>query len=112
MPRRATLHNYPFIKFFAESARKRAYLWSFRVSEVIPAIYAGSIISFLPLYGIQIPLAFACALLFRANLMILVGLQFITNPVTIVPIYSLEYFLGDMVLKAFSPSAEPLLIAS
>lgn len=112
LPRRATLHRYPFIKYFEETARKRAYLWSFRLSEAIPAIYAGSILSFMPFYGVQIPLAFLTALVFRANLMILVGLQLITNPFTIVPIYGLAYWLGDMVMNMLTPGAEPLLIAT
>lgn len=112
LPRRATLHRYPFIKYFEETARKRAYLWSFRLSEALPAIYAGSILSFMPFYGVQIPLAFTAALVFRANLMILVGLQLITNPFTIVPIYGVAYWLGDMVMNLLTPGTEPLLIAN
>ena len=48
LPRRATIHRYPILKFFAESARKRIYLWSFRVENAVPAIYAGCILSLTP----------------------------------------------------------------
>lgn len=98
MPRKAMLHKYPFLKYFANYARKRHYLWSFRISEAVPALYAGFILSLAPLYGMQIPLAFALALLFKANLMILVGLQFITNPLTVLPIYTLCYKIGGLML--------------
>lgn len=101
MPRRATLHRYPFLKWFANFARKRPYLWSFRVNRVVPALYAGFILTFVPLYGVQIPVAFTLALLCRANLMVLVGLQFISNPVTVPPIYYIDYQIGHFILSAF-----------
>ena len=98
MPRKATIHKYPFIRFFAKSARKRPYLWSFRVNEVVPALYAGFILTFLPLQGVQIPAAFCLALIFRANLMILVALQLVSNPLTLIPIYTLDWQIGSYVL--------------
>lgn len=98
MPRRATVHRYPGLKWFAASARKRPYLWTFRVSAAVPAIYAGSILSLLPLYGVQIPLAVVCAFVFRANLPILVGLQWISNPVTAIPLYYAGYRIGRIIL--------------
>lgn len=95
MPRKTTLDRYPILKFFASWARKRHYLWSFRSKEVIPALYAGWILTLVPVYGFHISLAFLLALIFRANLMILVGLQFVSNPLTIIPIYALDYYVGD-----------------
>lgn len=109
LPRRAVLHRYPFIKFFAGTARKQPYLWSFRTQYVIPALYAGSIISFMPLYGVQIPLAFGAALLFRANLMVTVALQFITNPFTVIPIYTAAYHLGNFILSSLPAYTPPFL---
>lgn len=106
LPRKANIHRYPFLKWFANTARMRAYLWSFRKENVIPAIYSGTILSLLPLYGIQIPLAFLCALVFRGNLMILAALQFITNPFTIVPVYAFTYKVGDWIIGLFA--AEPM----
>jgi uncharacterized protein (DUF2062 family) len=97
LPRRATLHRYPVIKWFADTARSRPYLWTFRVSAVIPSIYAGSILSLLPLYGVQIALAFALALLLRANLPVLVALQFVTNPLSAGPIYYTTLKVGHYV---------------
>ncbi|MGE9293032.1 MAG: DUF2062 domain-containing protein [Puniceicoccales bacterium] len=98
LPRRATVHRYPFLKWFAQTARKRSYLWSFRRQNIVPAIYVGCILSLMPIYGVQIPCAFALALLIRGNLMIMVATQFITNPVTFVPLYTAACFIGLEIL--------------
>lgn len=98
LPRRATVHRYPFLKWFAQTARKRSYLWSFRRQHILPAIYFGCILSMMPIYGIQIPCAFALALLIRGNLMIMIATQFITNPLTFVPLYTAACFIGLEVL--------------
>lgn len=99
VPRRAAMHRYPLIGRFAAMARKRAYLWSFKPQNLRPAFYAGSILSVMPVMGVQLPLAFILALLLRANFMVLGGLQFITNPVTAVPIYLTTYELGSNIIR-------------
>ncbi|MFA6962567.1 MAG: DUF2062 domain-containing protein [Opitutaceae bacterium] len=99
MPRRARLHKYPLVGRFAAVARKRSYLWSFKTAHVRPALYAGSILSLLPFLGVQLPAAFVLALLLRGNFMLLGGLQFITNPVTAVPIYYGTYQLGKAIIN-------------
>lgn len=99
MPRRATMHRRPVLKWFAKSARKRPYLWSFRVDAVVPAIYAGCILTMVPLYGIQIPLAVGLAFVLRANLPILVALQWVSNPLTIFPIWFSDYHIGRVSLQ-------------
>ncbi len=100
MPRRAVFHKYPFIGRFAEAARKRSYLWSFKTPEVRPALYVGSILAFMPALGVQLPAAFLLALLLRLNVMVLGGLQFITNPLTAIGIYTATYQLGKAVIDA------------
>jgi hypothetical protein len=99
MPRRANVHRYPGLKWVSGFARERMYLWSFRYRAVAPALYAGTILSLLPIFGIQIPIAFLLALLLRANLPVFVGLQFITNWFTVVPIYYICYQIGRFSLK-------------
>ena len=101
LPRRATVHRYPFLKRFADAARKRFYLWSFRTKEAVPALYAGSILTFLPVYGIQIPLALLLAFTLKANLPILAGLQMVSNPLTVPFIYWMAYLIGDFLLHIF-----------
>ena len=108
LPRRTNIHSYPILKFFAEAARKRTYIWSFRVENAVPAIYAGSILTLMPLYGIQVPSAFLLALLLRANLPILVGLQVVSNPLTILPIWFSAYQIGQMILSVIGLRVDPL----
>lgn len=100
LPRRANVHRYPVIKWFAEHARRRPYLWSFKRAQVMPALYVGSVISLLPIYGIQIVVAFAAALLLRANLTVSVALQFLTNPLTVVPVYAFTGWVGATLMRA------------
>jgi uncharacterized protein (DUF2062 family) len=102
LPRRSNIHRYPILWRFSEATRKRIYLWSFRVDDAVPALYAGFILALMPLYGIQIPIAFCLALLLRANLPILVGLQMLSNPLTILPFWYAAYQVGSSVLSIVS----------
>ncbi|GIX34990.1 MAG: hypothetical protein KatS3mg126_0769 [Lysobacteraceae bacterium] len=99
LPRRANVRRYPVIKWFARQAVARPYLWSFRRENVLPALYVGSVISLLPLYGVQLLVAFGAAILFRANLTLTVALQFITNPFTLVPIYGFTAWVGKSLME-------------
>ena len=108
LPRRANIRRYPVLRYFADATRKRAYIWSFRVAHAVPAIYAGSILMLLPLYGIQLPLAFLLALWLRANFPILAGLQLVSNPVTVLPIWFIAYRVGRNFLALFGIEAMPL----
>ena len=99
LPRRANLHRYPILKFFTKAARKRIYLWSFRVENAVPAIYAGCILTLMPIYGIQIPIALLLAILLRANLPIIAGLQMVSNPITAIPIWYAGYQVGRSFLS-------------
>jgi len=108
LPRRATIHRYPVLKFFAEAARKRAYIWSFRVENAVPAIYAGTILTLMPLYGIQLALSLILALLLRANLPILAGLQVVSNPFTVIPIWFSAYQIGRHFIGVLGIEAAPL----
>lgn len=101
MPRRANLHRYPGLRHFAKAARKRSYLWSFRVRAAVPALYAGCILGLLPLYGIQLPIAVGLAFILRANLPLLVSLQFLTNPITVLPAYFASFQIGRVLLNLF-----------
>ena len=95
MPRKSNLDRYPVIRYFSKTARRRSYLWSFKVPYVIPSIYGGTIVALLPIYGFQIAIAFSAALLFRSNLPVAVFLQIITNPLTAPPIYYTTYHVGQ-----------------
>ncbi|MGB1128017.1 MAG: DUF2062 domain-containing protein [Opitutales bacterium] len=108
LPRRATIHRYPILSMFSEAARKRAYIWSFRTDNAVPAIYGGTILTLMPLYGIQLPLSLLLALILRANLPILAGLQVVSNPITVLPIWFSTYQIGRYFLGVLGLEAAPL----
>jgi uncharacterized protein len=99
LPRRASIHRYPFLKRFAAITRGRGYLWSFQNAAVTRAIYCGSLLAFLPSYGLQIAIALLVAWFARANLTVMVALQLIINPLTAAPIYWLTYTLGMRLME-------------
>lgn len=101
LPRRANVHRYPVLKWFASTARKRSYLWSFRKENIVPAIYIGSILALLPPPTPQMPLTLLLALLLHFNIMVGAALTFITNPFTIVPLYYADYKIGGFILDTF-----------
>ena len=116
LPRRANIHRYPVLKWFAAVSRKRSYLWSFRESRAIPAIYVGCVLSLLPVYGVQLLSAALLAFGLRLNLMILAGLQLITNPLTVIPLYGLACYIGLRTFLLFGlmevPGGSPEALAS
>lgn len=99
LPRRSNIHKYPGLKWFSDSAYKRSYLWSFKGSSMRPALFWGMIISLSPLVGIQMLVAFFVALYVRANLPLIVALQWISNPFTMGPIYFADYKIGRVLLE-------------
>ena len=111
LPRRANIHRYPGLKWIAGFAKSRMYLWSLRPPEVTPALYVGTIVSFLPLPGLQIPVAIVCALLLRANLPIFIALQFLSNWLTSIPIFYDCHEVGRLMLKIVDVDVGALDIA-
>ena len=107
LPRRSNIHRYPVLKWFAGMARRRVFLWSFRSREMVTALFLGLIVAFLPLVGIQMLIVFFLALWFRANLPVIVALQWVSNPFTMGPIYFADYQIGLAMMELFSIAPEP-----
>jgi uncharacterized protein (DUF2062 family) len=99
LPRKATIHKHPILKYFSSTIRKRSHLWSFRLPEAIPALYSGWILTMLPVMSCQIFLACIAAIIFRANIVILVALQFVSTPFTVPFLWYLDYKVGRFVLQ-------------
>ena len=111
LPRRSNIHKYPVLKWFSSTAYKRSYLWSFKGSAMKPALFWGMIVSFSPLVGLQMLIAFFLALIMRANLPLIVALQWISNPFTMGAIYFADYKIGQIFLElvGFEINRNPLL---
>jgi uncharacterized protein (DUF2062 family) len=106
LPRRAAIHRYPVLNRFADAAKKRSYLWSFRVSEAVPAFYLGWMLTFVPIPTVcQVVVAFALAMLCRANVMILMCLQLLSNTFTFLFLWAITYKTGAAVASIFSTIA-------
>jgi len=71
--------------------------WSPNRRSVTRAFALGLFISFIPL-PIHLPLAAALALLLRINVPVALASTFLANPITMVPMYALAYWLGCHVL--------------
>ncbi len=99
LPRRSNVHRYPVLKWFSETAYKKSFLWSFRSKPIQSALFWGIWISLLPIVGIQMLVVFFVSLLVRANLPVIVALQWISNPLTMGPIYFADYKVGMTLLK-------------
>jgi hypothetical protein len=101
LPRRSNVSRYPIIRHFADAARRNPQLWSFQSASVRRAIYLGSIIAFLPVYGLHLLLAFGAAIVVRANLAVTCAFLLITNPLSAGPIYYAAYRVGMWLIHTF-----------
>lgn len=80
-------------------------LWYFNRSTISRAFAVGLFFTWVPM-PFQTVMSGACAILFRANLPLAVMLVFVTNPVTIPPLFYFAYKLGSFLL-AQPPMAFP-----
>lgn len=72
-------------------------LWHFNRHSLTKAVYIGVLCAFFPLPG-QMPLALIGSLIFRANVPMALGLTWITNPLTTLPIFYVAYYIGAKLL--------------
>lgn len=100
LPRRSNVARFPGLRRFAAQVRKLPHLWQYRGAPLIRAFYVGSVLSLLPLLGIQLVLCAIASIVARANLPIIVALAFITNPLTSAPIYYGTYRIGRWLMDA------------
>ncbi len=105
LPRRATVHRYPGLGRFAPFARRFPEIWQFRRGPVLRAIWFGCILTFAPLFGLQILTSVFLSILARANLPIMVGLMLVTNQFTAFPIYAMNFLIGEWVIGLFDGGA-------
>ena len=72
-------------------------LWHFNRHSLNKAVYIGVLSAFFPLPG-QMLLALIGSLIFRANVPMALGLTWITNPVTSLPIFYAGYYIGAKII--------------
>ena len=74
-------------------------LWHINRYSASMAFFVGLFVAFMPIPG-QTIVAAAMAVLLGCNLPLSVGLVFITNPITMAPIFFLAYKVGAMIVGA------------
>ena len=84
------------LKWFAPHSVD-ARLWHFNRHSLNKAVYIGVLSAFFPLPG-QMLLALIGALMWRANVPMALGLTWITNPLTTLPIFYAGYYVGAKLL--------------
>ena len=72
-------------------------LWQFNRHSLNKAVYIGVLSAFFPLPG-QMLLALIGALIFRTNVPMALGLTWITNPLTTLPIFYTGYYIGAKII--------------
>ncbi len=77
-------------------------LWHLNRNSSAAAVFIGVFVAFLPIPS-QMIVAAVLALMFRANLPLAVALVWITNPLTMVPMFYGTYQLGSFLLDIQTP---------
>ena len=92
-PNRAQVRQHKQLRVFGRRLQDPA-LWHLNRRSVAGAFAVGMFVMYLPPLG-QLLIAAAGAIAFRVNLPISVALVWITNPVTIPPMYYFAYLVGS-----------------
>src|SRR5690606_28899895 len=97
IPTSSAIKNIPALHFLGDVLHD-PNLFHLNRHSVSVAFLAGIFIAFLPIPG-QMPIAAVAALLLRCNLPLTVALVWITNPVTMPPIFFACYQLGRWMMQ-------------
>ena len=89
---RERIYTHPILKHFARWLAAH-HLWEFSEKAIERAVFMGLIMAFVPL-PIQVPLAAIFSVIIRANVAIAIAMVWITNPITIPPIFYFCYRVG------------------
>ncbi len=100
LPTHQKIQEQKFLKIFGNLLYKKG-LWSLSRRKVILGVFIGIFVACLPM-PFQMVLATLLAIVFNANLPISFLLIFISNPLTMPPLFYFEYQLGKLI---FQPSS-------
>ncbi|EDN66340.1 conserved hypothetical protein, membrane [Beggiatoa sp. PS] len=104
LPPVSIIKAHPKLQFFG-TLLHNPNLWHFNRRTLAGGAAVGLFVAFLPI-PMQMLLAAAGAIIFSVNLPLSVSLVWITNPVTIPPLFYIAYKLGSMLLRIQTVSTE------
>ena len=96
LPKQDDIQKHKSFKRFGNLLRLH-YLWHLNRQSVSRGVAIGMFWAFIPIPFQMVPATFF-AILFRGNLLVSVALVWITNPVTMPPIFYFSYRLGRLIL--------------
>ncbi len=96
VPQRQHFHNHQSLKILGEWLHD-PNLWHLNRRSAANAIAVGFFLAFVPIPG-QVILAALCAILAHINLPLTVTAVFLTNPITMGPMFLLAYKVGAVIL--------------
>ena len=108
MPDHKTMQEHPHLQKFGQRLTEPK-LWHLNRKSIAGGAALGLFIGFMPIFG-QMFLAAALAIFFRVNLPFSVTAVWISNPLTVAPMFFFSYKLGAWVLQipvgqySFSPT--------
>lgn len=101
LPSHEKIKKQKFLKIFGSFLHKRE-IWSLSRKKVVAGVFIGIFVACLPM-PLQMVLASFLAILFNANLPISFALIFISNPLTMPPLFYVEYQIGKLIINPKNP---------
>lgn len=96
MPNAEQIKKNKILKIFGKLI-DNPHLWHINRRSVAKAFSIGLFITYMPFLGHMFLAAF-CAIVFRANLPIALALVWVINPLTMIPMFTVAYMVGALVL--------------
>lgn len=96
LPQVSQIKYHPKLQFFGKLLHD-PNLWHFNRRSLAGGMAVGLFMAFIP-FPMQMILAAATAILFRVNLPLSMSLVWVTNPITIPPVFYFAYVLGTVLL--------------
>ena len=97
LPSHEKIKKQKFLKIFGKFLNKKE-IWSLSRKKVVVGVLIGIFVACLPMPFQMIP-ACLLAIILNANLPISFLLIFVSNPITMPPLFYFEYELGNLILK-------------
>lgn len=101
LPTHTKIKEQKFLKIFSRFFDNKD-LWSLSRKKVLGGVFIGIFVACLPM-PFQMVLATLLAIIFSVNLPLSFALIFISNPITMPPLFYLEYQIGKLLINPENP---------